>query len=198
MGGTAANRTRFILTDIVAYSMAEFVVSMSFLPCNLGARAAYLSMRGNALTRRSLLFTAAGTAAFAQTTRQVKTPIPVAFVISPGAVVIDYTGPWEVFQDAVVPGHARPFSLYTVAERVEPIPTSGGMKVVPNYSFADAPQPKIIVIPAQQGGAAVQAWLLRAAPVADLTMSVCTGALHLAKTGLLDGKSATTHHSAYV
>ena len=29
-------------------------------------------------------------------------------------------------------------------------------------------------------------------------MSVCTGAIELAKTGLLDGKSATTHHASYI
>ena len=44
----------------------------------------------------------------------------------------------------------------------------------------------------------MQAWLKRVAPSADLTMSVCTGAFHLARTGLLDGKSATTHHASYV
>jgi len=150
------------------------------------------------MTRRTLIFgtaTAAAGAAFAQTNN--KGPIPVAIVLSPGAVVIDYTGPWEVFQDAVVPGHTRPFSLYTVAERVEPIITSGGLKVVPDYSFANAPRPKIIIIPAQMGGTAVEAWLRSAAAQADLTMSVCTGALQLAKTGLLDGKSAATHHSSY-
>lgn len=31
----------------------------------------------------------------------------------------------------------------------------------------------------------------------DLTMSVCTGAFKLAKSGILDGKSATTHHEFY-
>ncbi len=30
--------------------------------------------------------------------------IPVAFLISEGAQVIDFTGPWEVFQDVMVPG----------------------------------------------------------------------------------------------
>src|SRR5262249_16629189 len=30
-----------------------------------------------------------------------------------------------------------------------------------------------------------------------MTMSVCTGAFLLAKTGLLSGKSATTHHGSY-
>ena len=37
----------------------------------------------------------------------------------------------------------------------------------------------------------------KAAAGTDVTMSVCVGAFTLAKTGLLDGKSATTHHSAY-
>src|SRR6185436_2504468 len=47
--------------------------------------------------------------------------IPVAFVVSPGATVIDFTGPWEVFQDVAVPGKgmfggvARPFKLFTVS-----------------------------------------------------------------------------------
>src|SRR5438477_8328422 len=42
--------------------------------------------------------------------------IPVAFLISDGAVMIDFTGPWEVFQDVDVPGrHDTPFRLYTVA-----------------------------------------------------------------------------------
>ena len=40
-------------------------------------------------------------------------------------------------------------------------------------------------------------WIRQASKSADLTMSVCTGAMLLAKTGLLAGKSATTHHGAY-
>jgi YHS domain-containing protein len=40
-------------------------------------------------------------------------------------------------------------------------------------------------------------WITASSKQADLTMSVCTGAFILAKTGLLNGKTATTHHSAY-
>jgi transcriptional regulator GlxA family with amidase domain len=125
--------------------------------------------------------------------------IPVAFLLSEGAVVIDFTGPWEVFQDASVPGLAdAPFQLYTVAETTRPIHASGGMQIIPDYTFANAPAPKVIVIPAQSTrSAAALDWIRKSSKGADLTMSVCTGAFLLAKTGLLSGKAATTHHTGY-
>ena len=79
-----------------------------------------------------------------------KGQIPVAFLISDGAVVIDFCGPWEVFQDAMIPSSREmPFRLYTVAETKKPIRTSGGMQIVPDYTIKNAPPPKVIVIPAQ-------------------------------------------------
>ncbi len=128
-----------------------------------------------------------------------KGQIPVAFLISDGAVIIDFCGPWEVFQDVMVPGRQEmPFRLYTVAETKKPIRTSGGMQIVPDYTIQDAPGPKVIVIPAQSDpGPAVLEWIKKSSRTADVTMSVCTGAFVLAKTGLLDGKSATTYHGAF-
>jgi YHS domain-containing protein/putative intracellular protease/amidase len=125
--------------------------------------------------------------------------IPVAFLISEGAVIIDFCGPWEVFQDVYMPGRKDdPFRLYTVAETTRPIRASGGMTITPDFTFATAPAPKVIVIPAQHGQSqAMLDWIRKSSKSADLTMSVCTGAMVLAKTGLLAGKSATTHHDAY-
>ncbi|HKD11947.1 MAG TPA: DJ-1/PfpI family protein [Thermoanaerobaculia bacterium] len=125
--------------------------------------------------------------------------IPVAFLISDGAVVIDFCGPWEVFQDAAVPGRMdNPFQLYTVAATGKPVRTSAGMKIVPEYTFQSAPPPKVVVIPAQgDKSEAPIAWLRKTAQSADVIMSVCTGAFLLARTGLLDGKAATTHHSGF-
>jgi transcriptional regulator GlxA family with amidase domain len=125
--------------------------------------------------------------------------IPAAFLISQGAVVIDFCGPWEVFQDVSVPGRMdEPFRLYTVAETTTPIQISGGMKIVPDYTFATAPAPKVIVIPAQRGRSeATLEWLRKSSRSADVTMSVCTGAFLLAWTGLLAGKAATTHHASF-
>src|SRR5437762_10924172 len=138
------------------------------------------------------------------TTNPLKPPaqgsLPVAFLISEGAQVIDFAGPWEVFQDVMVPGRRdHPFRLYTVSESVSPIHASGGMKIVPDYTFENAPAPKVIVIPAQsRPSKTTLEWIRKSTKATDVTMSVCTGAFVLARTGLLSGKAATTYHGAFV
>jgi len=125
-------------------------------------------------------------------------PIPVAFVISEGAVVIDFCGPWEVFRDVMLPNGDHPFHLYTVSDKIAPITAGGGMKIVPDYTFANAPAPKVIVIPAQSDPSPTMLkWIRETTKNTDVTMSVCTGVFVLAKTGLLNGKSATTYHGAF-
>jgi transcriptional regulator GlxA family with amidase domain len=124
--------------------------------------------------------------------------IPVAIVISEGVNVIDFSGPWGVFSSVMIGGtdhstHQMPFDLFTVSDKTE-IVTSGGLKLVPNYTFANMPETKVVVIPAQKGSDAMIEWLRKIAPTTDVTMSVCTGAFKLAKAGLLSGKAATTHH----
>jgi YHS domain-containing protein/putative intracellular protease/amidase len=126
--------------------------------------------------------------------------IPVAFVISDGAVIIDFCGPWEVFRDVNIPGlEDGPFRLYTVSDTTSPIHAGGGMQIIPDYSLANAPAPKVIVIPAQsKPSEGMLKWIRESTKNTDVTMSVCTGAFVLAKTGLLSGKTATTFHGAFV
>ncbi|HUN90069.1 MAG TPA: DJ-1/PfpI family protein [Terriglobales bacterium] len=130
--------------------------------------------------------------------------IPVAFVVSQGTVMIDFAGPWEVFNSVMIPSRGSsmedqmPFQTYAAAETLKPVSFSGGVKIEPNYTFASAPAPKVIVIPAQNGASkAMFDWITRMTKATDVTMSVCTGAFVLAGTGLLNGKPATTHHAAY-
>lgn len=126
--------------------------------------------------------------------------IPVAFALSDGATIIDFCGPWEVFQDVVITvsgQQKQAFNLFTVAETTEPIRASAGMKIVPQYTFETAPTAKIVVIPAQRGNPALHKYLQKVNEQTDVTMSVCTGAFQLGKAGLLAGKEATTHHDFF-
>lgn len=130
-----------------------------------------------------------------------KGSINVAFVLTEGATVLDFAGPWEVFQDVHVEGRGEsmdemmPFRLYTVSDKNELIEATGGLKIMPDFTFGNAPPPRIIVIPAQGGRSkAMMDWLRKNSQTSDVTMSVCTGAFVLGTAGLLDGMKATTHH----
>jgi transcriptional regulator GlxA family with amidase domain len=125
--------------------------------------------------------------------------INVAFVVSDSANMMDFAGPWEVFQDVMIGvehgDHQMPFRLYTVSDTKEPVRMTGGARLVPDYTFADAPQPQVVVVGAQRSRSKeLMVWLKKQEQAADVVMSVCTGAFVLGQAGLLDGKEATTHH----
>jgi transcriptional regulator GlxA family with amidase domain len=163
------------------------------------------------MTRRELLAGGAAMAAasvmrgaaeepVARLVPPAKGTIPVAFVISNDATMIDFTGPWEVFQDCRVEDRgsgdedAMPFRLFTVAEHADPVRVTGGMQVTPDFTVENAPQPRVVVVPAHRSTPGLRAWITKASQATDLTMSVCTGAFALAQAGLLKGRPATTHH----
>ena len=130
--------------------------------------------------------------------------ILVAFVLTDGAVMIDFAGPWEVFEEVHIASRGpsmeeqMPFRFYTVSDSKNPIRVSGGMQVVPDYTFDDAPPPKVVVIPAQGGKSPKMLdWIRRMTRQSDVVMSVCTGAFKLGAAGVLKGKKATTHHGSY-
>ena len=129
-------------------------------------------------------------------------PVKVAFVIGDSFNVIDTSGPWEVFQDAMRHDEHEAelsslFELFVVSGTVRPVTGTGGLVVIPHYSFANAPTAQVVLIPAQRASPGLHEWLRTTAKTADLLMSVCTGAFQLAATGLLDGLAATTHHDFY-
>ena len=129
-------------------------------------------------------------------------PIKVAFAISQHVNVMDVAGPWEVFADTSIKDaqgkDVSPYEFYTVAADTSPLHSEGanhpGLTIMPDYDFAHAPTPDIVVVPAQMGGAKLQAWLREIHARHVTVMSVCTGAFQLAHAGLLKGKQATTHH----
>ena len=118
--------------------------------------------------------------------------------------VLDFAGPYEVFTTASrvfkrqQPDSPDPFTVFMVAQTTTPVRTRAGLKVFPDYHFLNHPEIDLLLIP---GGVVTSElekpelirWILDTAEKASLTASICTGAFLLAKAGLLDGKSATTH-----
>ena len=114
--------------------------------------------------------------------------------------VLDFAGPFEVFSLAENNSSDKYFNVITIAEYKSPISARNGLTVIPDYSFDNHPTIDILVIPGGYGAEKVEInnpvvidWIISQAKRAELTLSVCTGALLLAKSGLLAGKSATTH-----
>lgn len=123
-------------------------------------------------------------------------PRTVAVMLFDGVELMDFAGPTEVF---VVAERGRAFRVVTVAASTKPLKTMGGVTVTPDFAFDAAPKADIVVVPGGNLGAvpaAGRTWLKKASGEAEITMSVCYGALLLAEAGLLDGVTATTHHWA--
>ncbi|MCB1237886.1 MAG: DJ-1/PfpI family protein [Verrucomicrobiae bacterium] len=126
-------------------------------------------------------------------------PLNLAILIFDDVEVLDFCGPFEVFSVANRDTEPAEFRIYTVAN-AETVVARGGLVVRRHHSLEHCPAPDVLLIP---GGAGVRpllhdpvvtAWIARQATVAQITTSVCTGALLLGKLGLLDGLEATTHH----
>ncbi|WP_435812579.1 GlxA family transcriptional regulator [Streptomyces rubiginosohelvolus] len=120
----------------------------------------------------------------------------VLAVLFDGVQSLDVTGPMEVFAGASrAPGVA--YDLRTASLDGGPVRTSGGLTLVPGSSLAEAPVPHTLLVPGGHGTRDAQpeltAWLRVRAGQAERLVSVCTGALLLARAGLLDGHRVTTH-----
>ncbi|HDR7768671.1 MULTISPECIES: DJ-1/PfpI family protein [Bacillus cereus group] len=113
--------------------------------------------------------------------------------------VLDFAGPFEVFSITKV-HEEKPFTVYTVSQNGEMITARNGLKVKPDYSIEDLPPVDILIIPGGKGARENEVkndivinWIRQQMKEVKLMTSVCTGALLLAKAGLLEGLKATTH-----
>lgn len=126
----------------------------------------------------------------------------VAILVFDDVELLDFCGPFEVFSSLDRAVQPPPFNVFAVASGGGLITAANGLRVAPAYDFAGCPPIDILVVPGGVGtrremnNPAVIEWIGRVSEAAELILSVCTGALLLARAGLLVGLRATTHHGA--
>ncbi|WP_432735762.1 DJ-1/PfpI family protein [Maridesulfovibrio sp. FT414] len=111
---------------------------------------------------------------------------------------LDFVGPQQVFAASnQLCGAGR---VVTVGRNTEPLRGIGGLRMIPDYSFEDAPDLDVLLLPgtgevekyALSSGEAL-AWVQDQFDKVEYMTAVCTGGLILQKAGLLKGRRATTH-----
>lgn len=126
--------------------------------------------------------------------KQTDQKITICFYLYDGIEVLDFAGPMEVFSYAG-------FKVITVAKTKNPILAQGILKVIPDYSIADAPLTDIFAVFGGDDGVAaddpeVISWIKSRDKETKSYFSVCTGAFILGNAGLLDNLTVTTFHKS--
>ena len=126
----------------------------------------------------------------------------VAILIFDDVEILDFCGPYEVFGVTGRHNNSQPFNVYTVAEHSKPIIARNQLSINPKYTIQECPPPDILLVPGGFGtrqemhNQVLINWIGQCFEHSELLLSVCTGALLLAKAGLLENLAATTHHLA--
>jgi transcriptional regulator GlxA family with amidase domain len=131
----------------------------------------------------------------------------VAVVLFDGFTVLDVYGPVQAFGACRVPlPDGRPrrfFEIFTIADRPGPVRSGEGPSTHADHAFAEAPPADIVLVPGGFGtrtavdDAGFLARLAAASERAAVTATVCTGSALLARTGLMDGRPATSNKIAW-
>lgn len=121
----------------------------------------------------------------------------IGAIIFPGVDQSDFTGPFEVLS-------RLPDSTFHVLWKEKtPVRDVRGLILTPEMTFSEAPQIDLLVVPRGRGqealmeDEAVLSFIREQAGNARFVFSVCTGALVCGAAGLLRGRRATTHWTAF-
>jgi len=126
--------------------------------------------------------------------------INVGILIFDEVEVLDFAGPFEVFSIATDDNAVKLFNVNLIAESNRITTARNGLKVLPDYTLQEANEIDVLIIPGGSGAETVEfkneallKWIIETNKKTMITASVCTGAIILAASELLDNRKATTH-----
>ena len=151
-------------------------------------------------TRLLLFFIAIFNAsALAQTNSAPPRVLNAGFVCVDKVYNSELMAPFDVLQHSIYRDSSDYIRCFIVTPEGKPFLTSEGIRITPDYSFANAPRLDILVIPSTETSmsadlqnGAFMSWLKRAVKEASHVLTLCDGAFSLAATGALDHRTATT------
>jgi transcriptional regulator GlxA family with amidase domain len=114
---------------------------------------------------------------------RMSTSRTLAILLFDDVEILDFCGPFEVFSLANCFTDPPAFNVLTVAEKVGPVVTRGGLSLNPHHLLFDGPQPDIFLVPGGQGtrkemhNTPLIDWIKQVSSKAEMVLSVCTGAL---------------------
>ncbi len=127
----------------------------------------------------------------------------ISLLIFDDIEVMDFAGPFEVFSVTNELQKYEYFDIKVVAKNKTPVIAKNGLSINPDSSISDVKESDILIVPGGDGTRQVMEdseiliWIQEISQNTELTLSVCSGSLILAKAGLLDGMKATTHHEVF-
>lgn len=140
-----------------------------------------------------------------------KVPLSYGLVLYPGFQALDVFGPLDALN---VLSYLYPIKLYILAESLEPVSTKSpqgfehpgsafSQSIVPTHTFQDAPKIDVLIIPGGVGNRppadldSCLSYIEKVYPDLQYVFTICTGSGMLARTGVLDGRRATTNKKAF-
>ena len=126
----------------------------------------------------------------------------VAVLMFDNVEVLDFAGPFEVFGVSGGRENKRLYDVFTVAQHSKPVIARNGMSINCDYTFDTLPYAHVLVIPGGFGtrreklNPSMIEFVQQHVAAASNVVSVCSGALLLAKAGVLKGLQATSHQGA--
>ena len=149
----------------------------------------------------AILLTACAAPARSPAAPAAELPLSVGFLVIDGVYNTELTAPYDIFQHTIF--HVQPgMRVFTVAPGRAAVTTFEGLRLLPDFSFADAPPIDVLVVPSAEHNMdsdledeRLIGWVRRTGVRARFVVSLCDGAFVLAQAGLLDGRAATTFPS---